>query len=78
MYIMTHFERKRLATGMTQQELGNQLGVDRSTVSRWESGDCIPEARHFPRLAEIFGMTPEEVTHLFDAAPAAPASSNAA
>jgi transcriptional regulator with XRE-family HTH domain len=64
--MMTPFERKRLAVGLTQKQLAKKVGVDQSTVSRWGKNECIPEPQHFPKLARIFRMTPEEVTHLFD------------
>lgn len=66
---MTPFERKRRAVGVTQKQLANTVGVDQSTVSRWEKGECIPEPRFFPVLATVFEMSAEEVTHLFDPQP---------
>lgn len=64
---MTDFERKRLSVGLSQTEIARKVGVDPSTVSRWEAGETTPQPACFPKLAEIFGMTAEEVTHLFDA-----------
>jgi transcriptional regulator with XRE-family HTH domain len=64
---MTEFERKRLAAGMTQTAVAEKLGVDPSTVSRWEASEpCIPEPKHFPKIAKLFSMTAEEVVSLFD------------
>lgn len=63
---MTEFERKRLAAGMTQTAVAEKLSVDPSTVSRWEASETIPEPKHFPKLAKLFGMTAEEVVSLFD------------
>lgn len=79
---MTPFERKRLAAGLTQQQLADKFGLTQSAVKKWENGSSKPSPRFFPKLAKIFRMTPEEVTHLFDKAPAAqpdpePASSAA-
>lgn len=38
------FKRVRLALGLTQRELADQLGVHRVTVARWEVGERrIPE-----------------------------------
>jgi predicted ATPase/DNA-binding CsgD family transcriptional regulator/DNA-binding XRE family transcriptional regulator len=34
-----HLARRRRALGLSQQELGNVLGVPRNTVARWERGD---------------------------------------
>lgn len=30
----------RLSLGLTQLELGLQMGVDRRTIQRWECGEC--------------------------------------
>ncbi len=67
---MTPFQRKRLAIGLTQYALAKKLGAVPSTVSKWENGQATPAAEFYPRLAKIFGMTPEDVTHLFDESPA--------
>jgi transcriptional regulator with XRE-family HTH domain len=69
---MTPFERKRLAAGLSQPKLADRVGVDQSTVSRWESGDCRPEAKHYPKLAKVFGITADEAVSLF--APETPAT----
>jgi transcriptional regulator with XRE-family HTH domain len=65
---MTPFRRKRLAAGLTQQQLADRLGVSQSAVVNWEreKNRDIPQAEHFPKLAKIFGISAEEVTHLFD------------
>lgn len=66
---MTPFERKRLAAGLTQQQLADKLGVTQRAVCKYENGQSMPAPRHFPKLAKIFRMTSEEVTHLFDGRP---------
>lgn len=66
---MTPFERKRHAAGLTQQQLAKRLGVSQATVGYWERGEKVPSPMYFPKLARIFHMTPEEVTHLFDKEP---------
>lgn len=74
---MTALTRKRLAAGLTKSQLAEKLGLDPSTVGKWESGKSTPEPRFFPALAEIFGVSAEEVTYLFvpDESKASPASS---
>jgi transcriptional regulator with XRE-family HTH domain len=63
---MTPFERKRLAAGLTQQQLGEKLGVTQGAVKKWENGLSLPSPKYFPMLAKLFRMSAEEVTHLFD------------
>ncbi len=51
----------RKAAGMTQKELGEKLFVSDKTVSRWECDECTPELSLIPSIAEIFGITTDEL-----------------
>lgn len=51
----------RRANGMTQKELGEKLCVSDKTVSRWECDECTPELSLIPTIAEIFGITTDEL-----------------
>ena len=51
----------RKAAGMTQRELGEKLFVSDKTVSRWECGECEPELSLIPAIADIFGITADEL-----------------
>lgn len=51
----------RRANGMTQKELGEKLCVSDKTVSRWECDECTPELSLIPTIAEIFGVTTDEL-----------------
>lgn len=44
--------RKRMQK--TQEELAEQLGVSRQTVSKWESGACYPEMEKLVQMCELF------------------------
>lgn len=41
---------------MTQDELGKLVGVGRSTVAKWESGENSPRARQLISLAGVFNV----------------------
>ena len=43
----------REALGLTQRELGERLGVDKLTVSRWERGTLRPGAHSLRALERI-------------------------
>ena len=45
---------RRQKDGMTQEKLAQQLGVSRQTVSKWESGETLPEIGNLLELADIF------------------------
>ena len=51
----------RKANGLTQRELAEQLGVSDKTVSRWERDEGLPDLALIPVLAEIFGVTCDEL-----------------
>ena len=51
----------RKANGMTQKELGEKLFVSDKTVSRWECDECTPELSLIPSIAEIFGISTDEL-----------------
>lgn len=42
---------------MTQQELGDQVGVSRSAVASWETGFRYPEVGHLGAMADLFGVS---------------------
>ncbi len=46
---------------LTQQELAERIAVDRSTVSKWESGGSMPTADKLIRIAEILSCTTDEL-----------------
>ena len=47
----------RKEAGMTQEQLGNALGLTYQSVSKWETDASIPELDKLLRLAELFGVT---------------------
>ncbi len=51
----------RKAKGMTQKELAEQLNVSDKTVSRWEREEGYPDLALIPVIAEIFGVTCDEL-----------------
>ncbi len=51
----------RKANGMTQRDLADKLNVSDKTVSRWECDDGAPDLSLIPVIAEIFGITCDEL-----------------
>lgn len=51
--------RKRL--GLTQEQLAEQMGVTAQAVSKWENDQSCPDISVLPRLADIFGITLDEL-----------------
>ena len=51
----------RKANGMTQKDLAEKLNVSDKSVSRWERDDGAPDLSLIPVIAEIFGVTCDEL-----------------
>ena len=51
----------RQSKGMTQKELGDMLYVSNRTVSRWERDECTPDLYLIPTIADIFGISADEL-----------------
>lgn len=51
----------RKAKGMTQLELAQKLNVTDKAVSKWERDLSCPDVNFFPQLAEVLGLTLEEL-----------------
>lgn len=48
-------QRKKL--GYSQEQLAERLGVTRQSVSKWESGQAMPELSKLVTLSELFGIS---------------------
>ena len=70
--------QRRKAVGLSQEGLAEVMGIDRSTVVRWERADTEPQPWHRPRLARALKVSVEELaallTDIVDARPAVPSS----
>lgn len=47
----------RKKAGLSQEALAEKLGVSRQSVSKWETGESVPEISKLPILANIFNVT---------------------
>ena len=51
----------RREKGLTQAQLAAMLGVTNKAVSKWETGEAMPETSQLVPLARIFGVTVDEL-----------------
>lgn len=51
----------RRANGLTQRELAEKLNVSDKAVSRWERDETLPDLSLIPALADVFGVTADEI-----------------
>jgi transcriptional regulator with XRE-family HTH domain len=52
-------QRKKL--GFTQEELGRKLKVTNKAVSKWETGETLPDIQLLPELASVLNVTIDEL-----------------
>lgn len=52
---------KRKQKGYTQQQLAELLNLSNKTISKWESGAGCPDISNLEALADIFGITVDEL-----------------
>ena len=58
----------RKEKGLTQKELADQLNITDKAVSKWERDAACPDTQLIPKLAEIFGVSIEELMNAKSAA----------
>ncbi|MBR3935747.1 MAG: helix-turn-helix transcriptional regulator [Oscillospiraceae bacterium] len=51
----------RKQNGISQEKLAEMVGVSRQAVTKWESGKSNPDTENLIRLAEIFGISLDEL-----------------
>ena len=51
----------RTEKGMTQEQLGEKLGVTNKTVSRWENGNYMPDVEMLSLLSNELGVSINEI-----------------
>lgn len=65
----------RRQAGLSQEALAERLGVSRQAVSKWETGESVPEPAKLLALAKAFGVTTDYL--LDDSLPEEPAGPEA-
>ena len=47
--------------GLTQSELGKQIGYSDKTISKWEHGDSCPSIEAVYQLARFYGVSVDDL-----------------
>lgn len=55
---ITYYRKKQ---GLTQEQLAQKLEVTNQAVSKWETDQCCPDTMLLPRLAQVLGITIDEL-----------------
>lgn len=51
----------RKLNGMSQDELADRIGVSRQTVSKYETGESLPDIEKCKRIAEVFSVSMDDL-----------------
>lgn len=58
---MNAFEYYRKRSNLTQQQVADILGLDQTTISRWEKGRKLPRAERLTTISKLYGCSVEEL-----------------
>lgn len=53
----------RKMANLSQEELAEKIGVSRQTLSKYETGESLPDIEKCMALAEVFGVTMDDLVH---------------
>ncbi len=51
----------RKSCGLSQEQVAEKLGVSRQTVSKWESGETIPDIRQSKKMALLYNVSLDDL-----------------
>ncbi|MBD5169382.1 MAG: helix-turn-helix domain-containing protein [Oscillibacter sp.] len=53
----------RRAAGLSQEKAAEAVGVTRQALAKWESGETTPDVLHCDKLAELYGVSLDDLLH---------------
>ena len=56
-----NFKATRKKHGFSQQQIADALGVNRSTIAKYETGISMPYAKNINKLCEILNVSYDEL-----------------
>lgn len=62
----------RKQNGLSQEQLADKLGIARQTISKWETGQAVPELNGLILLSDLYGITIDRIVKEDDACSLAP------
>ena len=58
-----NLSQMRKVLQLTQEDVAEKLGVTRQSVAKWESGESVPDLDKCKQLAEIFGVSLDDLAN---------------
>ena len=63
------FKHYRKNAGFKQKDVALRLGLERGSISKWETGENVQSSRLLPKIAALYGCTVDELLKPLDNAP---------
>ena len=57
MNIGNNLFQARKKSGLSQEEVGEKLGVSRQTISKWETNETLPDIYQSKKLAKLYNLS---------------------
>lgn len=57
-----NLKKLRKINGLSQEQVAERLNVSRQAVAKWEKGESLPDIYNCRALAELFGLTVDDLT----------------
>lgn len=61
MSLGTSLFNARKKSGLSQEEVGEKLGVSRQTISKWETNETLPDIRQSKKLSLLYHLSLDEL-----------------
>ena len=62
-----NLKKLRIRKNLSQEALAEKLGVTRQTIAKWELGESTPDIMLCVSLAELFGVSLDDLVHYDEA-----------
>ncbi len=56
-----YLKELRVKNKLSQEKLGEQLGLSRQSVSKWEQGYAMPDTENLLKLSELYGVSVDTI-----------------
>lgn len=56
-----NFGNMRRSAKLTQEDVSSLLGISRTAISMWETGDAFPRTEMLPKIASLYNCTVDEL-----------------
>ena len=63
MTIADRIIKLRKDAGLSQEAFAEKLGVSRQSVSKWESGNVMPDLNNLVAMCELFGVSSDYILY---------------